>query len=347
MTVLQKEKGKQSSDHIPPYRVVVWGMEQDYLRVDQLLRFEILKGNLEVEALVCRAQDKYCSSKDGYPVLTHEQIAAFFNPESKSYPDFVIICINSAFAQIRAELVRLYHYPAVRVLSSSIFLLPCFDFALYANLVLHPVSIIGNDCLAGLIYKRLRLQYTTPLMWTLMATKEYLKLLEHPLEFMQNGLYLRTESNPDPAVNPEEDRRKELFEQPIKAMDDNLEGELRYQNQTVMVKLPHYRCFEEAETKYKRRLARLNTQNLFFLFCGHEREVSPEITRRLQATGYPYVCAIFQPDLEHNIFTAKYPDHVSPYPPMHYWQYMHAKILEHIDVLKMLNGEMNFMRDVV
>lgn len=305
-------------------------MEDDYLNALQLIRFEIFKGNIEVCALVCREQDKYCSIKDGFRVLTHDEISKSLNSESQEdYPDFIVVCNLKVFKETKDYIVSKYSYPRTHILPSSIFFIKCFDFALYANLVVNPVSILCNDCLAGYIYRYLRLPYASPLIWTSIKPKDFLLLCEHPLDYLSNGIAKKN----DPDL---------LLETPLIA-------ELKYQNFSIKVNLRHYKTFEEAQEKFNRRLSRLNRENLFVIldsFEGIDVQDFYQFKQAMLQNKFNYATSLYKSGLDRNIFTQKFPNLVPKSShPNNYRFYIHNNIFRHVDLLKMLNGLPCFLRE--
>ena len=53
-------------------KVVLWGMGTDYEKLLNQIMFEIYKGNIIVEAVVCKKIDIFCGKRDGFRIITKE-----------------------------------------------------------------------------------------------------------------------------------------------------------------------------------------------------------------------------------------------------------------------------------
>lgn len=100
-------------------------------------------------------------------------------------------------------------------------------------------TIIGNDCTAAAIYRKLGLQYTTPTVGLYFKAADYIKLLENFERYINSPLT--------------------FSEVPTTYPIGILGGDIE-------VHFQHYRTKEEAAEKWNRRVKRIEHQNLFFLF---------------------------------------------------------------------------------
>ncbi|MDE7431477.1 MAG: hypothetical protein K2N34_06150, partial [Lachnospiraceae bacterium] len=55
-------------------RCIIWGTGKGYEEIINQVHFEIYKGNIIIEALICRDEDRYCTFKDGFRIITKEEI---------------------------------------------------------------------------------------------------------------------------------------------------------------------------------------------------------------------------------------------------------------------------------
>lgn len=119
-------------------KVIIWGMGDNYERLLNQILFEIHKGNISIEAIACRKQDKYCSIRDGFPVIVKEEI----KPDNF---DYLIITSTKYFKEIKEEAKEL-GIEENRIINGQLFHQPLFDFAKYVSLIENPVTILSDDC---------------------------------------------------------------------------------------------------------------------------------------------------------------------------------------------------------
>ena len=214
---------------------IIWGIGEDYDRIINQIIFEVHKGNIMVEALVCRKQDKYCDIKDGFPVVIKDEL-------KKEEIDYVIIASVAYFNQIKEEAMQI-GFLSNQIINGELFLMPLFDFPRYAQLLSNPVTILTNDCWGGIVYNRLGLPFTSPLINTFIDLEDYSELILNPL------FYLNTELK----MIKKGDLGKEIF--PMGYLGDG--------NRRVQIKFVHEVDFDEAKKRWDRRKQRINPNNLF------------------------------------------------------------------------------------
>ncbi len=112
-------------------------------------------------------------------------------------------------------------------------------------------SIICNNCLAGSIYHKFGLPYTSPTVGLYFYSDDYLRMLENfkyyinqPLTFRERSVY------PNVSV----------------LMDDTWRFPVGVLGGDVEVEFLHYKSRDEAKQKWERRRQRINFDNLFFVF---------------------------------------------------------------------------------
>lgn len=81
-------------------KCVLWGMGAVYETLLNQILFEIHKGNIVVEAVVCREEDKYCKSRDGFPVISPKELIL------DSF-EYLIITSKIYFNEIKKEAIKL------------------------------------------------------------------------------------------------------------------------------------------------------------------------------------------------------------------------------------------------
>jgi uncharacterized protein (DUF1919 family) len=105
------------------------------------------------------------------------------------------------------------------------------------NLLNRDFTLISDDCWGGYVYNRFGLQYNTPFIWLIINPKDYLKLLKNIKYYLLDNelVFLRIEE----------------FNFPIAVLGD------------ILIYFKGYKTAEEADEKWRRRLQRMNWDNLF------------------------------------------------------------------------------------
>ena len=216
-------------------KCVLWGIGKEYEKILNQILFETEKGNIKVMALVCREFDRYSMQRDGYDVITKNELMYI------DY-DYLIITSSLFYEDIKKEAKEL-GIEDNKIISGEVFLLPLFDFSLYVNLIENPVTILSDDCWGGFVYHRLRLLFTSPLVNTAFERDEYAKFILDPLFYLNTDLTLYRDGNVYDGLCP------------IGYLGDG--------KRKVFIHFVHDRCFKEIKEKWDRRIKRINKKNLF------------------------------------------------------------------------------------
>jgi uncharacterized protein (DUF1919 family) len=187
-------------------------------------------------------------------------------------------------------------------------------------------SIIGNDCIAWGIYRKLGLQYTTPTVGLFFFSEDYIRFLENfehyikqPLKFKETSKY------------PEGNDLRKTRHHPIGFLGDDVE-----------IHFLHYKDEKEAAEKWSRRTKRINFDNLFFIYTDGENfreEYLPRyeklpfahkifLSSRPRGNG---LCTVFVRDYEGE-------PHVGD-------SSRNRRYEKYVNVIKWLNGEKDFLKE--
>lgn len=112
-------------------------------------------------------------------------------------------------------------------------------------------SIVSNNCWAGYVYRRYGLPYLTPTVGLYFFADEYIKLCSDFKEYMQKPLEFISYTESKYKDRLEEKKQTNV---PIARLGD------------IEVVFLHYATRQEAEEKWKRRVERINYDNLIFKF---------------------------------------------------------------------------------
>lgn len=259
-------------------KVVIWGIGKEYEAITNQIKFEILKGNMVVEALIAR--DIVTPYFDGFPVIHKEQI-------NRIEFDYCVISSAPLYEQIKEEAVKA-GIPKNRLINGKVFKLPGFDFKKYISLIENPVTILSDDCWGGYVYNLLGLQFSSPtinIAWRKDSFIEFVKNLDY---YLEQPLLMLREGN------------LRNNEYPI--------GILRNKKQEVIVDFVHCACFEEAKCQWDRRKARVNRNNMFikigFDVCD---ERSSEYLKQFETFETPKICFYSgETDVAHVVFLNRF-----------------------------------------
>ncbi len=104
------------------------------------------------------------------------------------------------------------------------------------------VSIISRDCMGGVIYHDLGLQFLSPTINLYLEKGDFIKFVSHLFEYLAEEM-------------------TEVFEEGISFPV----GQLTYQGEPIRIYFKHYASFEEAKAKWEERSARIRKEDIFIL----------------------------------------------------------------------------------
>ncbi len=304
-------------------KCIIWGMEDDYDRIINNVRYEILKGNIEVLALVCQPKDKYCATKDGFTIITPQEIdAAAF--------DYLIIANKGSFKAIKNSAIAM-GIKENRIINGEVLLIPMFDFARYIKLLENPVTILSDDCFAGYVYNHLGLQFSTPLINIYWEREEYAKFIEDPLFYLNTELRVFREGSFETGVTPI--------------------GQLGDDKRNVKMVFLHNNSFAEAKEQWDRRKARINKDNIFVKMGFSYVDVKDNAKEILQAYDkVKYNKILFYSgtvDFDSKFSKERFYWSQKRRPRVEFYSYndyMRRYFYKEIDILKLLTGEEDYIR---
>lgn len=303
-------------------RCIVWGIGNSYDKILNQILFEIYKGNITVEALVCCKEDKYSSFRDGFPIITKDEI-------NKVSYDYIIIASNTFYKDIRSEVLNL-NIEESKIIDGRKFQLPLFDFKRYSQLIQNPITILSDDCWGGYVYNRLGLPFSSPLINIYWDRHEYAKFILDPLFYLKSELTL-VESG---------DLRKGIT--PI--------GQLGNESRNVKLNFVHNIDFTEAKTQWDRRKKRVNPNNLFvkmgFLSSDPNKQSFLEAFKHV-----PYNKILFyngDEDIKGAFKTERFiwrQTKLKRVEQSNYNDFVRLSYYRELDLLKLLTNEINYSRE--
>lgn len=118
-------------------------------------------------------------------------------------------------------------------------------------------SIISNNCIGGVIYHNLGLQFLSPTINLFINSDDFVFFCKH-IEYYSTCPLIQdfsTDKNyPVGRIIPDKDGYKE-----------------------ITVNFQHYKSFEEAEKKWVERFKRINWNNMYFIFEFYNSIYNPEL----------------------------------------------------------------------
>lgn len=299
-------------------KVIIWGQYTDYDKSYKLIQTELLKGSIEIDAIVLNEHNLF-KRLDGIEVVPIDELLV------REY-DY-IISLNRLEPAMIIRMLELLCIPMEKVIPIKVFELPFFDLQRYLAVRESRVSIISCHCWGGYVYNSLGMEFLSPFINMSTQYEDYFRMLNQfdyyiaqPLHYIKDGY---------------EERLKRDY--PIVGLGD------------VTIHFNHYTDFASAEEIWERRKTRLNFDNLFvealivtrealekFLELPFERKIGFSTIKCNEEN------CVYVPFLENSYMNEKYGGSLG--------QFMNLVVnsgsdeLMQYDILKLLNGEKDFMR---
>ena len=302
-------------------KVILWGMGIEYDSLLNNIRYEILKKNIIVEAIVCKKCDIFCANRDGFPVISKEQI-------NRVVFDYLVITAAKFFDEIKRDAKEI-GIPEEKIIDGRLFREPFFDFSRYVSLIENPVTILSDDCWGGVVYKYLNLKMSSPTINIAWNREEYSKFISNPLFYIDSEFTKVREADLENGMWPVASIGKD--------------------GDYVQMELIHNTCFEEAREQWNKRKKRINKDNIF-VKMGLNGTIPNKEKLICLFKKLPYKKILFDYCQEANSdcvninrfkwFQQK-DDIVHTFD---FNEYMRGNYYYELDILKLLTGEKDFLR---
>ena len=222
-------------------KVILWGSCEEYGIFCKYFQFEVLKGNMQIEA-VCLNGVHQISRIDGIEVIRVEELMF------REY-DY-LIDMNRQERTAVTSILELLQVPRSKVILASIFQQAYFDLKRWIAVQESKVSIISDNCWGGITYHSLGLEFLSPFINLFLESGDYLRLLENFAYYMEQPLYLLEEKY--------EVNLKRNY--PVVGLGD------------IKLFFNHYTDFEQAAQIWEKRKQRINYGNLLVEMRIESRE---------------------------------------------------------------------------
>lgn len=301
------------------YDILIWGINDEYNQYFNQILFEIYKNNINVLALV--SKDRYANRLDGFDIISKDKINDYFF-------DYIVIFNKLKFDIIKQEALNIGIKESV-IIDGQVFGIPYFDFKKYVSLIRNPITIISNNCWGGRIYHLLHLKMTSPFINCWLSSQDYLKLLSKLEYYMSTELKMEEEGN--------------IYESRIP------KGYLGEKDK-IVINFNHHMNFISAKNDWDRRKERMNYNNLFIKWDLSKN--SPVLEKQFDILPYKNkICfTIADTDYESSKAIPRYLWKCKNIPvdglnfPI-YIQNMEC-LKKSVDILSLLTGETNFIREM-
>lgn len=197
--------------------------------------------------------DTIYSNVFGYEFVNYNEL------KSDGYDVVIILEADITLRNIRNRLLT-HGFSDKLIIPYSAMTFDGFSVEKYAQLITSKVSIFSNNCWGGLLSHSLGLQFNSPFINMFLGENDYIKFLNRPQYYMSLPITLHsTEYSSGTKI-----------EYPIAQCGD------------IFLRFNHYASFEEAQSCWEKRKARINWENLFVMFFTEH----PDIAHRFAELPY-------------------------------------------------------------
>ncbi len=306
-------------------KCVLWGGGNGYEEIFNQILFEIEKGNIEIVAMISNADSECLKKKDGFFVLKKEEV-------HELNFDYLIITSTKYYGEIKKEAICA-GIKENRIINGSIFKLPLFDWRRYISLIKNPISILSDDCWGGYVYHRLFLPFSSPCINISWNIEDYIKFAQNPLYYLDLPLEMEREG----------DIKKNLY--PI--------GSLGEKDKKITMNFVHAVSFERAKMLWNRRKERINRKRIFVkaAFPAYMENID-WLLEKFDKINFDKIAfysgetskknVVYLPRFEWYVNQGERADTLLFSDYVRNMEYL----LKDIDILRLLNGEENYIRSV-
>ena len=202
---------------------------RDYDLYINLIKYQESLGSIKILGILSECRSGM--GIDGYPSLSISDTLEL------DY-DYLIITDTESYDEISKILSEKFKINREKIISSIAFRQPLFDFKKYIRLKESHTTIISDDCTATLIYNVLGLEFTSPFVFTLLSQGDFLKLVKNFRYYVDLPL--------------EEALGQKGEKYPVGKIGD------------IEVKFPYNLDFSTAKKDWKKRVSRVNYDNILF-----------------------------------------------------------------------------------
>lgn len=218
-------------------KVAIWGIGKDYELLRNILNNHGGNVSLEIIALISSKKESF-NTMDGIDVIQPSEIKNY------SY-DYIIIANELRYAEILNQALKL-DIQRKNILYSKVYKYPLFDVQRYFNILEGQISIISEDCWAGILYSSIGMEFLSPFINTAINREGYFDLITNPRKFLTQELDIVENGN--------------IHTFPMGSLDG------------IDIGFYHYASGIEAKLAWERRMIRFNYNNYFIKMTLQNKE---------------------------------------------------------------------------
>lgn len=133
------------------------------------------------------------------------------------------------------------------------------------------LTILTNNCMAGIIYHELGLKFNSPTINLFIKKDEFLNLVNHLKEYENSKLI---------------EIKEDGIDYPIGKLINKKYGD-------ITIYFMHYNSFEEAKEKWIERYKRIDYDNIYVILdVGPEKEFKPSLLKEFDKLSYNHKIAL-------------------------------------------------------
>ena len=141
--------------------------------------------------------------------------------------------------------------PEEKLLGDWIVCIPGFTLEKYRQLQRSHLSILSVNCFGGIMSHMLALPFYTPFINLFLTNPDFIKFLEDPHTYLEKNLiYCKQEFD-----------SKKTYDFPVATCGD------------ILLRMMHYKTFEDSVENWEKRKARINWDNLFVTMWSIDEEL--------------------------------------------------------------------------
>lgn len=230
------------------YKCVLWGTGAIFSENINLIRYYEVKGDLQIIAVT--SKDGSYNSVLGYKWCSKQEMS------SLKFDIVIVMTTRNQYISIVQEAENM-GIAGDKIIPYDVFQRPEMNVEKYLQLKKSPPTIFANNCMGGLTYHSLGMQFASPMINMYMGTKDYLKLLKMPKAYMNASLeWVRTEHNQ--MLN---------IDFPVVRCKD------------ILLFFNHYTSFEQAREKWESRKKRIDWDDIVVMMYTEDRALANEFLK--------------------------------------------------------------------
>lgn len=272
-------------------RVIIWGTGKTYNKYINLIKYHEKIGNITVVGAA--SNTTVFNNILGYKYIDKKNI------KDMIFDAVIYMGDEKLFKEIKKEAINL-GIDEKKIILYKALTIPNLNLNKYMEVVKNVPTIFANDCWGGIVYNRLGLEFSSPLINMFESDEDYIKFLREPRKYMEKPLVLKDEIYSD-------------FVQgyyPVCLCDD------------ILLHFNHYNSFEIANECWERRKKRINWHNLFVMMHTENRDIA------IKFSELPYqrkICFVpFPTDIKSLFYVDfRYKNEASKLP---FWKIVHSMV---------------------